>query len=114
MRSMQNKSPLGMAFGGEHTLGCALARQTGQRSPLESLVWPDPAFATLRQWLLTPQSGTTAAAGPSTGSKDIITFQAEFGDWRKIVIGGGDMGTLAAGRNIHCVVVECEQDVPFR
>ena len=30
-----------------------------------------------------------------------------------MVIGGGDLGTVAAGRNTHCVLVECEQDVPF-
>ena len=81
-------------------------------SLLKSPVWFDPAFATLRQRLLNPQGGTRAAAEPSTGSKDIITFQAEFGDWRKMVIGGADLGIVAAGINTHCVLVECEQDVP--
>ena len=82
-------------------------------SLLKSPVWSDPAFATLRQWLLNPQGGTAAAGEPKTGSKDIITFQAEFGDWRKMVIGGADPGTVAAGRNTHCVLVECEHNVPF-
>ena len=30
-----------------------------------------------------------------------------------MVIRGADLGTVAAGRNTHCVLVECEQDVPF-
>ena len=50
---------------------------------------------------------------PSAGSKDIITLQVEFGDWQKMVIGGADLGNVEAGRNTHCVLVECEQDVPF-
>ena len=59
-------------------------------SVLQSPVSFDPAFATLRHRLVKLQGGTTAAAQPSTGSKDIITFQAEFGDWRKMLIGGAD------------------------
>ena len=49
-------------------------------SLLKSPVWSGPSFATLGQRLLNPRGGTTAEAQPSTGSKDIITFQAEFGD----------------------------------
>ena len=44
-------------------------------SLLKSPVWSDPARATSRQRLLNPHGGT-AAAEPSTGSKDIITLQA--------------------------------------
>ena len=57
--------------------------------------------------------GSVAATKPSNGSKDIFTFQAEFGGWRKMVIGGADLGTVAAGRNTYCVLVECEKDVAF-
>ena len=71
-------------------------------SLLKSPVWSDPAFATLRQRLLNPQGGTAAATEPSTGSKDIITFQAEFGDWRKMVIGGADLGPVVAWK-IHAL-----------
>ena len=109
---MRTNSSLGLALGGGHTLSCDLARQTGQ-SGAPYLGVPCGLTRPLRQRVLNSQGGIAAAAEPSTGSKDIITFQAEFGDWRTMVIGGADLGTVAAGRNTHFVLVECEQDVPF-
>ena len=31
-----------------------------------------------------------------------------------MVIGGADLGIVAAGRSTLCALVECEQKVPFR
>ena len=44
---------------------------------------------------------------------DIIIFQAEFVDWRKMLIGELMWGLLQPAKKTHCVMVECEQVVLF-
>ena len=107
---MWTNSSLGVALGGARTLGCALASQTGLngapdvRAPYGLTLSLPPCASGCS----TPRVGQQQQQKPSTSSKDIIIFQAEFGDWRKMVIGGSYLGTVAAGINIHCVRVEGE------
>ena len=46
--------------------------------------------------------------------KDVVAFQAEFGDWKKMVLAGVDLMAVASAKSTHCIPVDCSDgDVPY-
>ena len=45
--------------------------------------------------------------------KDVVGYQAEFGDYKKVVLVGSDLMAVVNARSTHCIRVECfDGDVP--
>ena len=79
-------------------------------SLLKSYVWTNPAW----QRLLNPSGQATMPSAAPTAMKDVVGYQAEFGNYKKIVVAGSDLMAMVNGRSTHCIVVECSDgDVPY-
>ena len=46
--------------------------------------------------------------------KDVVGYQAEFGDYKKVVLVGSNLMAVVNARSTHCFLVECSDgDVPY-
>ena len=83
-------------------------------SLLKSPVWTDPAFAALRQHSFNPSCKAVVPSATPIAMKDVVGFQAEFGDYKKVVLASSNLMTVVNARSTHRILVECSDgDVPY-
>ena len=64
--------------------------------------------------MLNPFGKVAVPSAAPTAMKDVVGHQAEFGDYKKVVVASSDLMAVANARSTHCIVVECfDGGVPY-
>ena len=61
------------------------------------------------------QGSSAICSTRAIAMKDVVGFQAESGDYKKVVLAHSDLMMVVNARSSHCIVVECSYgDVPYK
>ena len=65
-------------------------------------------------YLLNPSRQATLPSAAPIAMKDVVGYQAKFGNYKKVVLAGSDLMAVVNATSTHCFLVECcDGDVPY-